>query len=66
MNAQSLTVRKLRLMFKSRSKIMVKVTHWKFVLPLERTCQKEHTCVFAKYESLIYEDQKVMANDKVY
>ena len=63
MNAQSLTVRKLWPMFKSRSKVTVKVTRSKFMLPLERPCHKD---TFAKYESLISYDKKVMANDKVF
>ena len=40
MNTQSLTVRKLWPMFKSRSK----VTGSKFMVPLERPCHKEHIC----------------------
>ena len=31
-------------MFKSQSKVTVKVTRWTFMLPLERPCHKEHIC----------------------
>ena len=30
--------------FKSRSKVEVKVTSSKFMVPLERSCHKDHTC----------------------
>ena len=48
MNAQSFTVRKLWPMFKSRSKVIDKVTHSKFMVPSERPC---HRNMYAKYES---------------
>ena len=30
--------------FESRSKVTVKVTSSKFMVPLERSCHKDHTC----------------------
>ena len=42
MNPQSVTLKKFWQMFKSRSKVRVKVTHSTFMLPLERPCHKEH------------------------
>ena len=47
MKALSLTIKKLWPMlkfFKSRSKVTVKVTSSKFMVPLERSCHKDHTC----------------------
>ena len=41
MNAQSLTVRKLWPMYKSRSKVRVNATRLKFMVPLEKPCHKE-------------------------
>ena len=34
---------------KSRSKVTVKVTRSKFMVPLERPCHKEHTCEIWKF-----------------
>ena len=34
----------LKVFFKSRSKVTVKVTSSKFMVPLERSCQQDHTC----------------------
>ena len=34
----------LKFFFKSRSKVTVKVTRSKFMLPLERSYHKDHTC----------------------
>ena len=47
MKALSLTIKKLWPMlkfFKSRSKVTVKVTSSKFIVPLERSCHKVHKC----------------------
>ena len=46
MKALSLTIKKLWPMLKflkSRSKVMVKVISSKFMVPLERSCHKDHT-----------------------
>ena len=45
--AISLRIKKLWPMlkfFKSRSKVTVKVTSSKFMVPLESSCHKDHTC----------------------
>ena len=47
MNALSLRIKKLWPMLKflkSRSKVAVKVTCSKFMVPLKRPCHKERTC----------------------
>ena len=47
MDALSLRIKKLWPMlkfFKSRSKVMVKVTHSKFMVPSERPFHNENTC----------------------
>ena len=45
--------------FKSRSKVTVKVTSSKFMVQLERSTH-------AKYERLISQNKKIMANVKVF
>ena len=49
--------------FKSRSKITVKVTCLKFMIPSERSCHKVHKC---QYERLISKGKTVMVNVKVF
>ena len=51
MKAVSVTIKMLLPMlkfFKSRSKVTVKVTSSKFMVPLERSCHKDHTCQISK------------------
>ena len=58
MNALSLRIKKVMANVKkvmanvkvceNRSKVKVKVTHSKFMVPLERPCHKEHTCQIRK------------------
>ena len=53
MKALSLRIKKLWLKIKyfRRSKVKVKVTCSKFMVPPERSCHKEHCYTHAKYES---------------
>ena len=51
----------IKVFFKSRSKVTVKVKCSKFTLPLENSRHKEHT-----YQKLISKSKKVMANVKVF
>ena len=47
LKALSFTMKKLWPMlkfFKSRSKVTFKVTSSKFMVPLKRSCDKDHTC----------------------
>ena len=49
--------------FKSRSKVTVKVTSSKFMVPLERSCHKDHICqiylskVLTERFSIVYKTQ---------
>jgi hypothetical protein len=49
---------------KSGLKFKVKVTRSKYLVPIDRSCHKEHT--YQKYESLITCHSKDMANVKVF
>ena len=48
MKVLSLIIKKVmanvKVFFKSRSKVTLKVTCSKFMVPLERSCHKDHTC----------------------